>query len=184
MTPDELVCDIYFQNSLSIQALAPLPRRCITIRVISDYANLQYFFTAKSPYNRQARWAEYLAAYDFAIDYLPGRLNVADTPSRRREYKPEGLEEYRIALHFTLRWKLGGAGLYSASLEEMKETISWGFNAARRGSGWSRTPCASNAGSQGNQPGGSTMTLCLLAYLRYLRVFSEGTPLLKMCSHG
>jgi hypothetical protein len=60
-----------------------------TIRVQSDHENLKYFYSKKTTKlnARQACWAELLAAYDFKIEYHPGRLNPADAPSRWRDYE-------------------------------------------------------------------------------------------------
>ena len=58
------------------------------IRVLTDHANLRYFFTTKDLNRRQARWAEQLAAFDFYIEYRAGKRNPADGPSRRPDYDP------------------------------------------------------------------------------------------------
>jgi hypothetical protein len=57
-----------------------------TIRVCSDHNNLRYFMSTKSLTARQARYAEWLAAYDFVIEYKPGKQNPADGLSRRPDY--------------------------------------------------------------------------------------------------
>jgi hypothetical protein len=57
----------------------------ITVR--TDHDNLKYFMITKKLNGRQARWAEDLAAYDFVIEHRPGRLNPADGPSRRPDYR-------------------------------------------------------------------------------------------------
>jgi len=36
---------------------------------------------------RQARWAEILSSYDFAIEHLAGKKNPRDVPSRRPDYE-------------------------------------------------------------------------------------------------
>ena len=76
------------------------------IRVQTDHANLRYFFTAKTLTGRQARWAELLAAYDFKIEYRPGRQNAADAPSRRSDYMPSESTEDRFGMLPTLQKKL------------------------------------------------------------------------------
>jgi hypothetical protein len=67
----------------------------ITVRVQSDHKNLKYFYLKKvTKLNaRQARWAELLAAYDFKIEYYPGRHNPADAPSRQRDYEAAQAEQ-------------------------------------------------------------------------------------------
>ena len=77
-----------------------------TIRVQTDHNNLQYFFKAKTLNSKQARWAQMLAAYDFQIEYKPGKTNPADPPSRRPDYLQEGEGEADIGLLPTLQQKL------------------------------------------------------------------------------
>ena len=55
-------------------------------RVLSDHNNLRYFLGTKSLSPRQARWSEYLARFDFQIEYRPGSSNPADALSRRPDY--------------------------------------------------------------------------------------------------
>ena len=56
------------------------------IRIVTDHNNLRWFMTTKKLTPRQARWAEALAAFDFVVEYRPGRKNDADMPSRRPDY--------------------------------------------------------------------------------------------------
>ena len=66
----------------------------IPITVQTDHANLEYFFRTTKLNARQARWAERLAAFDFRMEYKPGKANPADAPSRRPDYMPlENAEE-------------------------------------------------------------------------------------------
>jgi transposase InsO family protein len=53
------------------------------VLVLSDHETLQSFMLTKELNRRQVRWAEYLAAYDFVIQYRRGRDNPADGLSRR-----------------------------------------------------------------------------------------------------
>jgi hypothetical protein len=48
---------------------APLP-----INVVTDHKNLVYFSTTKLLTQRQARWLEFLSAFNMAIRFRPGRL--------------------------------------------------------------------------------------------------------------
>jgi transposase InsO family protein len=57
-----------------------------TTQVLTDHNNLRYFMNAKYLEQRQARWAMYLAGYDFEIHYRKGTANPADAPSRRPDY--------------------------------------------------------------------------------------------------
>jgi hypothetical protein len=57
------------------------------IIVKSDHHNLTYFTTTKELAGRQARWAEYLARFNFRIEHIKGKENVtADALSRRPDY--------------------------------------------------------------------------------------------------
>ena len=76
------------------------------ICVQTDHVNLRYFFTMKMLNQRQARWAELLAAYDFIIEYKLGERNPADAPSRRRDYQPTQHEAASGGMLPTLQWKL------------------------------------------------------------------------------
>lgn len=80
-----------------------------SIRVQTDHNNLRYFFKTKVLNQRQARWAELLAAYDFEIEYRPGRYNPADAPSRRQDYE-SGDKEHNVGLLPTLQKKLSHPG--------------------------------------------------------------------------
>ena len=56
------------------------------ITVLTDHHNLKSFLTAKTLSRRQAHWAEFLSAFNFEIQYVPGKRNPADGPSRRKDY--------------------------------------------------------------------------------------------------
>jgi len=76
-----------------------------TVEVLCDHENLKYFMTTKVLNRRQARWAQYLASYDFEILYRQGSLNPADGPSRRPDYR-EHAEELDLSSLPTLQNKL------------------------------------------------------------------------------
>ena len=57
------------------------------VEVVLDHHNLQAFMTTKALTGRQVRWYERLIGYDFRIVHRPGRLNPADAPSQRPDYK-------------------------------------------------------------------------------------------------
>src|SRR6266536_5185694 len=63
-----------------------------TIKVWSDYLNLQGFIKQPRINGRQARWLIYLTPYDFIIRHRPGSLNPADRPSRRPDFPAQGWE--------------------------------------------------------------------------------------------
>ena len=56
------------------------------IQILSDHKNLKIFMTTKVLNRRQARWAEFLASYDFVLVHIKGTKNPADGPSRRPDY--------------------------------------------------------------------------------------------------
>jgi hypothetical protein len=65
---------------------AELASTRIPIQVYSDHRALEYFMTTKVLNARQVRWAEYLAPFDFRIQYTPGKSNArADILSRREQ---------------------------------------------------------------------------------------------------
>jgi len=60
------------------------------ITVYTDHQNLQHFLTTKKWNQRQIRWAQLLASFNFKIIYRPGsRSGKPDALSRRPEYHPE-----------------------------------------------------------------------------------------------
>jgi RNase H-like domain found in reverse transcriptase/Integrase zinc binding domain len=56
------------------------------IQIKSDHKNLEVFMTTKVLNRRQARWAEFLASYDFVLVHIKGTKNPADGPSRCPDY--------------------------------------------------------------------------------------------------
>jgi hypothetical protein len=52
-----------------------------------NHKNLEYFQIFKVLSRRQARWSEFLSAYNFIIEHLGGTMNPADCPSRWPDYK-------------------------------------------------------------------------------------------------
>ena len=75
------------------------------IQIRTDHKNLETFMTTKILNRRQARWAEFLADYDFVLLPIPGTKNPADGPSRRPDYAddvelPSGSVIPKSALRF------------------------------------------------------------------------------------
>src|ERR1700726_702205 len=60
------------------------------IQVITDHKNLLWFTETKVYNRRQARWAEKLSHFDFAITYRPSPLGAQpDALSRRPDHRPQ-----------------------------------------------------------------------------------------------
>ena len=60
------------------------------VQVITDHNNLELFTTTKILNQRQARWAQELAGYDFKIYFRPGKENgKANYLSRRPAFRRE-----------------------------------------------------------------------------------------------
>ena len=56
------------------------------VQVLTDHNNLRGFIGVKQLNGRQARWATFLASFDFVIEHQAGKTNLADAPSRRSNY--------------------------------------------------------------------------------------------------
>lgn len=104
MSPAEQNYDIYDKELLSVVLafqdwrvyLEGSPQQ---IQVISDHKNLEYFLTTKELNRRQARWSEFLSAFNFEIEHRPGSLNGrADILSRRIDVMEGKHEEKRPLL--------------------------------------------------------------------------------------
>ena len=62
-----------------------------TIDVLTDHKNLEYFSTTKTLSRRQARWSEYLSAFNMVIRFRPGKLGEKpDSLTRRSDYYLKG----------------------------------------------------------------------------------------------
>src|SRR5882724_5383106 len=68
----------------------------LPIDVVTNHRNLQYFSTTKILTRRQARWSEYLSAFNLVIQFRPGKLGTKpDTLTRRWDvYLKEGNSDY------------------------------------------------------------------------------------------
>ena len=66
------------------------------VDVVTDHRNLQYFSTTKILTRRQARWSEYLSAFNLVIRFHPGKLGTKpDALTRRWDvYLKEGNSDY------------------------------------------------------------------------------------------
>jgi hypothetical protein len=64
-------------------------RQQFVIRICTDHNSLQYFMTQQSLSARQSRWLDWLADFDFKIEYVRGSTNVAaDALSHRADHQP------------------------------------------------------------------------------------------------
>ena len=63
----------------------------IPVDVVTDHKNLEYFSTTKVLTRRQARWSEYLSAFNLIIRFRPGKLGTKpDSLTRRWDVYPKG----------------------------------------------------------------------------------------------
>lgn len=59
-------------------------------KVLTDHRSLQHFKTQPLLSNRQSRWKDVIANFDFDIEYIEGKKNVvADGLSRRVDHQPQ-----------------------------------------------------------------------------------------------
>jgi transposase InsO family protein len=93
-----------------------------TIEVITDHNNLRYFTEAKYLGGRQARWAMFLATYDFEIIYRKGTANPADGPSRRPDYE-EGPADVTWLPTFQNKMKGAFAVAILGACQHLEESI-------------------------------------------------------------
>jgi hypothetical protein len=107
-------------------------RRVIVVK--TDHNNLKYFMTKRKLNSRQARWAEELAAFDFALEYRTGSSNPADGPSRRPDLAERALEDSSLP---TLHNKLKNAeqkALWVAAIRRHADPATPENKAQERGS--------------------------------------------------
>ena len=76
-----------------------------TIDVITDHKNLEYFSSTKMLTRRQARWSEFLSAFNMVIRFRPGKLGEKpDSLTRRADYYlKRGDRDYTLANPQNLR---------------------------------------------------------------------------------
>jgi transposase InsO family protein len=69
-----------------------------SFEVWTDHKNLEYFYKKRQLSERQVRWAEVLARYNFKLTYRPGKEAVVpDALSRREQDMPAGKFDERLA---------------------------------------------------------------------------------------
>ena len=66
------------------------------VDVVTDHQSLQYFSTTKILMHRQARWSEYLSAFNLVIHFHPGKLGTKPNALTRQwdVYLKEGNSNY------------------------------------------------------------------------------------------
>jgi hypothetical protein len=73
-------------------------RSVLSFEVWSDHKNLEYFYKKRQLSERQVRWAEVIARYNFNITYRPGKEAVVpDVLSRRDQDMPADESDERLA---------------------------------------------------------------------------------------
>lgn len=90
LQPAELNYDIFNKEMLAIVEALKQWRAYLEgaegITVYSDHKNLEYFTQSKVLNRRQARWAEYILAFDFTIIYREGKsMGKPDALTRRQD---------------------------------------------------------------------------------------------------
>ena len=101
MAPAECNYEIYDKELLAIircfeEWRPDLEGTDLPVQVLTDHKSLEYFMTTKRLTRRQARWAEFLADYNFQITYRPGKQNdKADALTRRGSDQPGNPEDER-----------------------------------------------------------------------------------------
>ena len=101
MSPAECNYDIYDKELLAIircfETWRPEMESVLEpIKVFTDHKSLEYFMTTKRLTRRQARWAGFLASFNFVINYQTGPQNAkADALTRRPQDQIRATEEYQ-----------------------------------------------------------------------------------------
>ena len=103
LNPTELNYDTHDKELLAIFEAFSVWRHYLegsphTIDVITDHKNLEYFATTKTLTRRQARWSEFLSAFNLLIRFRPGKLGAKpDALTRRPDVYPKrGDKDYAL----------------------------------------------------------------------------------------
>jgi len=103
LNPTELNYDTHDKELLAIFEAFKIWRHYLegsshTIDVVTDHKNLEYFSTTKMLTRRQARWSEYLSAFNMLIRFRPGKLGAKpDALTRRSDVYPKrGDKDYAL----------------------------------------------------------------------------------------
>lgn len=69
--------------------------------ILTDHKNLRYFYSEKQLTERQVRWSEYLARFNFTLEWKPGKsLGRPDALSRRGQDLPADGSDERLKARF------------------------------------------------------------------------------------
>ena len=67
-----------------------------SIKVFTDYKNLEHFMITKQLNCQQGRWAEFLSKFNFQINYRPGKQGEKpDVLTKRSQNLPQGIKNSR-----------------------------------------------------------------------------------------
>ena len=70
-------------------------------KILTDHKNLRYFKSVRQLNERQMRWADILAEFDFDLEFRPGKLaSRPDALSRRQQDMPKDASDERISHRF------------------------------------------------------------------------------------
>ena len=99
LSPHEINYDVHDKELLAIiesfrDMRAWLLGSPFPITVICDHKNLEHFMSSQVLNRRQARWAMFLADFDFRLHWRAGHLNPADAPSRRPDFIPQSGDDH------------------------------------------------------------------------------------------
>jgi reverse transcriptase-like protein/integrase-like protein/chromodomain-containing protein/aspartyl protease len=101
-----------------------------SVTVLSDHKGLESLGKAKVVNQRHARWSIFFRRFTFTIKYRPGVLNsLADSLSRRSDYKPSDLEKSQIEDEYILGSDVVQVGMttrrsaFSSFMDRVKEAI-------------------------------------------------------------
>ena len=105
LSPAEVNYEIHDKELLAIiRALKewrPELKMVPRFTIVTDHKNLRYFHKMRQLSERQMRWADVLAEFDFELQYRPGKQAVRpDALSRREQDIPQNANDERVSFRF------------------------------------------------------------------------------------
>lgn len=105
LSPAEVNYEIHDKELLAIirglKEWRPELKMVPRFKIITDHKNLRYFGKARNLNERQMRWADILAEFDFELQYRPGKLAARpDALSRREQDVPQDRNDERLSNRF------------------------------------------------------------------------------------